>query len=74
MKLYGAQFCPKCRMIEKYLIDLNIPFEKIDVTSLSQEELSKKHISEIPMIEIDGENIFYAGDISKTKLLQLLGK
>lgn len=74
MKLYGAQFCPKCRMIEKYLIDLNIHFEKIDATALSQEELNKKHISQIPMIEFDSENIFYAGDMSKTKLSKILGK
>ena len=74
MKLYGAQFCPKCRAIEKYLKESNISFEKIDATTLSQEELSKKNISQIPMIEMDGENIFYAGDMSKTKLLQLIGK
>lgn len=74
MKLYGASFCQKCKAIEKNLIDLNIKFEKIDATTLSQSELEEKHISQIPTLEFAAGKIFYVGDMSKSKLQKLIGE
>lgn len=71
MILYGAQFCPKCRAVEKNLKELNFTFEKIDATTLSQEELEKRHIVQIPMISYK-EVTFYAGDMTKTQLSKIL--
>ena len=72
MKLYSAPFCSKCRTIEKYLKDLNQSFELIDASSLSQDELNSKGISQIPMLEICAGKIFYVADMPKSKLIKLI--
>lgn len=53
VKLYGADNCMQCKMTEKKLIELNVPYEKFNIRT---DEEALNHIKElgyqgIPVVE-----------------------
>ena len=48
--LYSTH-CPRCNVLEKKLRDKSIEFEEINDIDV----MTKKGISQVPMLEIDGE-------------------
>lgn len=50
MKLYSTE-CPKCKILEKKLLNKNISFEKI--TDFDYDEMKEKGFNFVPILEID---------------------
>lgn len=50
MKLYSTE-CPKCKILEKKLLNKNISFEKI--TDFDYNEMKEKGFNFVPILEID---------------------
>lgn len=59
IKLYGSNACMQCKTTEKFLIQKNIAFDKIDVNKSPQaiEHLSGLGYKSIPVVEILEDNI-----------------
>ena len=51
LKLYSTD-CPKCKILEKKLINKHISFEKI--TDFDYDEMKEKGFNFAPILEIDG--------------------
>lgn len=60
IKVYSTPTCPWCRMLKDYLIEKNVEFENIDVSSdrnAADEMVEKSGQLGVPQIEINGRMI-----------------
>ena len=59
IKIYTFEECPYCNNLEKFLLEKNIPFDKIDVSKEKNlpDFLKDKEFIDVPIIEINGKII-----------------
>ena len=73
VKVYSTPTCPYCKMVEEFLTQNNILFEKSDVSSsqsAAQEMISKSGQMGVPVVDIDGKIVV---GFDRAKIKSLLG-
>lgn len=73
VKVYSTPTCPYCKMVEQYLEENNVVFEKADVSvsqSAAQEMISKSGQMGVPVVDIDGKIVV---GFDRAKIKSLLG-
>lgn len=73
VKVYSTPTCPYCKMVEEFLAQNNIVFEKSDVSvsqSAAQEMIAKSKQMGVPVLDIDGKIVV---GFDRAKIKSLLG-
>ncbi len=73
VKVYSTPTCPYCKMVEQYLEENNVVFEKADVStsqSAAQEMIAKSKQMGVPVVDIDGKIVI---GFDRAKIKSLLG-
>lgn len=74
IKLYINTKCGHCNVARQYLLDKDIKFKEIDISTLDKDEINKlreKRILSVPAFEINDEIVI---GLNKDKINNLLKK
>ncbi|OGC08588.1 NrdH-redoxin [candidate division WOR-1 bacterium RIFOXYA2_FULL_36_21] len=73
IKVYSTPTCPYCKMAKNFLLENNITFEDIDVSTnqaMAQEMIQKSGQMGVPVFDIDGKIII---GFNKPEIKLMLG-